>query len=121
MRESTGLFAKLLALGEEGQGQLLAQLLSSERVVQLLGVAMNSGEVARAAVEKGLGQIFKALSVPTLEDLHELESKLDELEALLAEISEMTQKLQAQAPAAPESTDLTATVARTGRRSRRRD
>lgn len=115
MNESTSFFDKIFSMGEEAQGQLLGKLLSSERVVSLLNIALNSGGVARAAVESGLLNMFKAFNVPSLEDVQELERKLDDLEELLTEIAALSSQLPAQ------QGGTAAKPALKKRRSRRRD
>lgn len=120
MNESASILDKILSMGEEAQGQLLAKLLSSDRVVSLLNIAINSGGVARAAVESGMLSLFKAFNVPSLDDVQELERKLDDLEELVTEIARLIPQL-AHSSAHAESAHTEAKSAVKKRRSRRRD
>ena len=117
MNESASFLDKIFSMGEEAQGQLLAKLLSSERLVSLMSIALNSGGVARAAVESGLLSLFKAINVPSLDDVQELERKLDDLEDLVTEIAALIPQLPVQST--PSGSEKTAVVKK--RRSRRRD
>ena len=119
MNERTSFVDKIFSMGEEAQGQLLGKLLSSERLVSLMNIALDSGEVARAAVESGLLGLFKALNVPSLDDVHELERKLDELEELLGEITTLVAQQAAEQGDAKKAAAQTSSAKK--RRSRRRD
>ncbi|MFH1807210.1 MAG: hypothetical protein ABIJ09_00595 [Pseudomonadota bacterium] len=87
MAEAASLLRRLLSLSEERFGVALGEMLSSERFIHSVEKAVTSGATARNGIEKGLARMLQLFNVPTLEDVAQLEAKLEELESLIAELS----------------------------------
>lgn len=105
-RLNHGLARSILELGEEHLGDLVHQLLASDRFVQAFQGALTSSLSAKRLVDRNLVRMLTLLNVPTLEDVDELRDKLNTLEDMMTEIHERIAGLpvRGQAPsAAPET------------------
>jgi hypothetical protein len=117
MAEAASVLRRLLSLSEERFGLALGEMLSSERFLRSVERAVASGSAARSGVEKGLARLLQLFNVPTLDDVAQVEAKLEELEALIGELADEVQKVEgllrkpatagrrARPPAAPADRD----------------
>ena len=92
--EQNGVMGTILGLGEERMGEVMNHLLKNESFVGAMQNALTGGIQAKRSVDRGLDRIYTAVNVPSLDDVANVNSKLDEVEALLAQIQTRVKALK---------------------------
>ncbi len=79
---------RAMAAGEERVGKLVAEVLSSERVMQRVQSVVSTAVTAKSAFDRGVRAALGAVSLPSTEEVQELRRKLAELETMLDDLAE---------------------------------
>jgi hypothetical protein len=82
------MFKKLVTVGEEKLNQLANQVLSNEQLMSSVQDMLKTLQGARAQVRHTVKAGLQMVGVPTLDDVHKLEQKVDELTTIFAEVRE---------------------------------
>jgi polyhydroxyalkanoate synthesis regulator phasin len=80
-------FKKVLATGEEQIGRIASQLVSNEKFVSSLQVAVTRALEAKGALDRQVSNALAGLHVPTIQDVQKLNDRLDELERIFESLS----------------------------------
>ena len=80
-------FKKILATGEEQFGKIAAQLVSNEKFVASLQVAVTRALEAKGSFDRQVSSTLAAMHVPTTHDVAKLNDRLEELERIFEGLS----------------------------------
>jgi hypothetical protein len=75
-------FKKVLASGEEQFSKIASQLISNEKFVATLQVAVTRALEAKGAFDRQVSGTLASMHVPTTQDVQKLNDRLDELERI---------------------------------------
>jgi len=80
-------FKKMLATGEEQFGKIAAQIISNEKFVASLQVAVTRALEAKGVFDRQVSSTLAAMHVPTTHDVQKLNDRLDELERIFESLA----------------------------------
>lgn len=75
-------FQKVLASGEEQFSKIASQLISNEKFVSSVQVAVTRALEAKGVLDRQVSSTLAAMHVPTTHDVQKLNDRLDELERI---------------------------------------
>jgi hypothetical protein len=83
----------ILALGEDGMGEVIRQLLANESFVTAMQKAVVGGIEAKRNIDKGLTSVLGLINIPTVEDVDKVRGRLAEVEELVAQLTSRLESL----------------------------
>lgn len=104
MTEQENAVKTILGLGEERMSEVVNQLLGNETFVNAMQGAITQGIAAKKTVDTTVAKMLNVVNVPTLEDVDQVQAKVEELEDALKTIHDrlrrLDEKLEAREDAA---------------------
>lgn len=83
----------ILALGEDGMGEVIRQLLANEGFVTAMQKAVVGGIEAKRNIDKGLTSVLGLINIPTVEDVDKVRGRMAEVEELVAQLTSRLESL----------------------------
>ena len=110
----------ILGLGEERMSEVVNQLLGNETFVAAMQGAITQGMAAKKTVDTTVAKLLNVVNVPTLEDIEQVQGKVEELDEALKTIHDrlrrlddkLAEKMAAEAEAKKASSKSKATKAK---------
>lgn len=103
MTEQENAVKTILGLGEERMSEVVNQLLGNETFVNAMQGAITQGIAAKKTVDTTVAKMLNVVNVPTLEDVDQVQAKVEELEDALKAIHDRLRRLDEKLEAREEA------------------